>query len=100
MPKRLINRGRLFLSQRCGMAAMDEITKEKQQISEALARVSAQREKLIGQLDELEAAERVLARYSKGTGPRKRASIKAATTPAKTAAPAQSRGRARINAAR
>ncbi len=50
------------------MATLDEITKEKQQISEALARVDAQREKLIGQLGELEAAERVLARYSKGTG--------------------------------
>jgi hypothetical protein len=82
------------------MATLDEISKEKQQVSEALARVDAQREKLIGQLGELEAAERVLARYSKGTGPRRRASVKAPTTPAKTAAPAQSRGRARTKAAK
>ena len=49
------------------MSTLDEITKEKQRIGEALARVDAQREKLTGQLGELEAAERVLARYSKGT---------------------------------
>jgi hypothetical protein len=66
------------------MATFDEITEEKQQVSEALARVDAERENLIGQLGELEAAERVLARYSKGTGPRRRASGKAAATPTKT----------------
>ena len=82
------------------MATLDEITKEKQQVSEALARVDAQREKLTAQLGELEAAERVLARYSKGTGPRKRTSAKASATPTKTAAPAQSRGRSRTRAAR
>jgi len=49
------------------MSTLDEITKEKQRIGEALARVDAQREKLTGQLSELEATERVLARYSKGT---------------------------------
>ena len=48
------------------MSALDEITKEKRRVSEALARVDAQREKLAGQLEELEATERVLARYSKG----------------------------------
>jgi hypothetical protein len=36
------------------MSAVDEITKEKQRVSEALARVDAQREKLTGQLSELE----------------------------------------------
>jgi hypothetical protein len=82
------------------MATLDEITKEKQQVSEALARVDAQREKLIDQLGELEAAERVLARYSKGAGPRKRASAKAPATPPKTTVPAQSRGRTRTRAAR
>jgi hypothetical protein len=82
------------------MATLDEITKEKQQVSEALARVDAQREKLIGQLGELEAAERVLARYSKGAGPRRRASAKAPATPTKAAAPAQSRARTRTRAAR
>ena len=49
------------------MSTLDEITKEKQRISEALARVAMQREKLAGQLGELEATERVLARYTKGT---------------------------------
>jgi hypothetical protein len=49
------------------MSTLDEITKEKQRIGEALARADAQREKLTGQLSELGAAERVLARYSKGT---------------------------------
>jgi hypothetical protein len=82
------------------MAALDEITREKQQVSVALARVDAQREKLIGQLGELDAAERVLARYSKGVGPRKRASAKAPATPPKTTVPAQSRGRTRTRAAR
>ena len=44
------------------MSTLDEITKEKQRIGEALARVDAQREKLSSQLSELEATERVLAR--------------------------------------
>jgi hypothetical protein len=88
------------LSRRSGMATLDEITKEKPRVSEALARVDAQREKLIGQLGELAAAERVLARYSKGTGPRKRASARAPATPTKTTAPTQSRGRTRTRAAR
>ena len=77
------------------MSTLDEITTEKQRISEALARVDAQREKLIGQLSELEAAERVLARYSKGTRPRKTASAKTPTTPTKATVPAQPRRRPR-----
>ena len=81
------------------MATLDEITKEKQQLSDALARVDAQREKLMGRLGELEAAERVLARYSKGTGSRGRASGKALATPTKATAPAQLRGRTRTSAA-
>jgi hypothetical protein len=75
------------------MATLEEITKEKQRVGEALARVDGQREKLIGQLSELEAAERVLARYSKGVQPRKGASAKTPTTAAKAAAPVQSRQR-------
>ena len=51
---------------RYSTAALDEITKEKERISEALARVDAQHEKLSPQLKELEATERVLARYSEG----------------------------------
>jgi len=80
------------------MATLDEITNEKQRITEALARVDAQREKLIRQLGELEAAERVFARYSKGTGPRRRAAAKTPAT--NTAAPTQSRGRGRTRVAR
>jgi hypothetical protein len=68
------------------MSTLDEITKEKQRIAEALARAEAQREKLTGQLGELEAAERVLARYSKGTPVRKIASAKTPTTATKAAA--------------
>jgi len=77
------------------MSTLDEIAKEKQQVSEALARVDARREKLIGQLGELEAAERVLARYGKGTRPTRMASTTTPTKPTKTTAAAQSRGRPR-----
>ena len=75
------------------MSTLDEITKEKQRIGEALARVDAQREKLTGQLGELEAAERVLARYSKATPARKTASAKTPTTATKPAAPRPRRPR-------
>ena len=68
------------------MSTLDEITKEKQRVSEALARVNAQRETLTGQLSELEATERVLARYSKGTQTRKTLSGK---TPTQAAGPAR-----------
>ena len=81
------------------MSALDEITKEKQRVSEALTRVNAQREKLTGQLSELEAAARVLARYSKGAPARRTASTKA-TTRAKATAPAQSRRRPRTTPAK
>ena len=80
------------------MTTLDEIGKEKQRISEALARVDAQREKLAGQLSELEATERVLARYSKGTQSNRTAADKTSTTARKTAAPAQSLRRRRRTA--
>src|SRR6202040_726534 len=57
-----------------------------QRLGEALARVDAQRDKLTSQLTELEATERVLARYSKGTQTRKTLSGK---TPTQAAAPAR-----------
>jgi hypothetical protein len=76
------------------MATLDEIEKEKQRISEALARVDAQREKLAGQLSELEATERVLARYSKGTQSKRTAAGN------KAAAPVQSGRRRRATAAK
>src|SRR6476646_6827326 len=81
------------------MSTLDEITQEKQRVSEALARVDAQREKLASQLGELETAERVLARYSKGAPARRTGSAKA-TTAAKATVPAQSRRRPRNTAAK
>src|SRR5215468_5282321 len=80
------------------MSTLDEITREKQRVSEALARVDAQREKLTGQLSELQATERVLARYSKGTQSKKMASAKTPTM--EGAAPARSRGRPRTTPAK
>ena len=77
------------------MSTLDEITKEKQRVGEALARVDAQREKLTGQLSELEATERVLARYSKSTRAKETTSANMPTTATKAAAPARPRGRLR-----
>jgi hypothetical protein len=82
------------------MATLDEISKEKQRVSEALARVDAQREKLAGQLGELEATERVLARYSKGAQARKMASAKTPIAATNAVAPARSGGRPRTTAAK
>jgi hypothetical protein len=82
------------------MSTLDEITKEKQRVSEALARVNAQRETLTSQLTELEATERVLARFSKGTRAKKTASAKVPTTATKAAAPARPRGRPRTTNAK
>jgi hypothetical protein len=75
------------------MSTLDEITKEKQRLGEALARVDAQREKLSSQLTELEATERVLARYATPT--RRRAVANTPTTATKAAAPARRRRRQR-----
>jgi hypothetical protein len=78
------------LSQRYIMSTLDEITKEKQRLGEALARIDAQRERQVSKLRELEAAERVLARYTKGRQGKKTSSVK---MPAKvtTAIPAGAR---------
>ena len=72
------------------MSTLDDITKEKQRVGQALARIDAQCEKLVSQLRELEATERVLARYTKGQQERKTSSVK---MPAKvtTAIPAGAR---------
>ena len=78
------------------MSTLDEIIKEKQRVSEALARIDAQREKLTEQLSELAATERVLARYTKGTRPGRAASAK--TTATKGTAPTRSGGRQRTAA--
>ena len=77
------------------MSILDEITKEKQRVTEALARVEAQREKLASQLVELEATERVLARYSKGSGARKIASARTPMTATNAASSARAGGRPR-----
>jgi len=82
------------------MSTLDDITKEKQRVSEALARLDAQREKLAGQLGELAATERVLARYSKGPRARKMASARTPIAATKAAAPARSGGRQRTTAAK
>ena len=82
------------------MSTLDEITKEKQRVSEALVRVDAQREKLTGQLSELEATERVLVRYSKSTQTKKTASAKTPTTATTAAAPMRSDRRRRTTAAK
>src|SRR6516162_11140238 len=82
------------------MSTFDEITKEKQRLGEALARVDAQREKLTSQLNELEATERVLARYSTGTQTRKTPSATMPTAGPKAAGPARLRGRRRIATAK
>ena len=75
------------------MSALDEITKEKRRLGDALARIDAQREQLVSQLRELEATERVLARYTKGTQARKTSSAKMPTKVTAPAAPARLRGR-------
>jgi hypothetical protein len=82
------------------MATLDEISKEKQRVTEALARIDAQREKLAGQLGELEATERVLARYSKGPRARKMASARTPITAINAAGPARSGGRSHMTAAK
>jgi hypothetical protein len=82
------------------MSTLDEITKEKQRIGEGLARVDAQREQLVSQLSELEATERVIARYSKGTQAKKTGSAQTPTTATKAAAPARSGRRPRTTTAK
>ena len=82
------------------MSTLDEITQEKQRLGEALARVDAQREKLTSQLSELEATERVLTRYSKGTQAKRTPSAKTQTTATNAAGAARPRGRGRTTAAK
>ena len=64
---------------------------EKQRISQRLARLDAEREKLSGELDELEIAERVLARFGgKAVTTERRRARPAKTMPGATA---EGRGR-------
>jgi hypothetical protein len=82
------------------MSTLEEIIKEKQRVSEALARADAQREKLTSELSELEATERVLTRYSKGKQSRRSPSAKTPTMAAKPADTARTRGRRRTTTAK
>jgi hypothetical protein len=71
---------------------LDEISQERQRISERLARLEAERSKLAEQLSELEAAERVLTRFegAKGAAPaekRRRGRPPRPETAAQAAAP-------------
>jgi hypothetical protein len=56
------------------VATLDEITQEKQKLTERLGRLDTERARLAEQLSELEIAERVLTRFSKGAtaAPRRR----------------------------
>lgn len=74
------------------MSTIDEIAKEKQRIGEELVRIDAQREKLANELGELEAAERVLARYAKST----RAKTAAPATNAVAPTPSHARRRSMV----
>ena len=82
------------------MSTLDELTKEKQRLGEALARLDAQRERLSSQLGELDATERVLARYSKGSRPTNTASKQAPRAATKAASSVRSGRRQRTAIAR
>ena len=82
------------------MSTLDEITKEKQRVGEALARVDAQRERLTSQLGELEATERVLGRYSDSPRARRTVSAKTPTTATQASAAAGQSGRRRTTTAK
>jgi prolyl oligopeptidase PreP (S9A serine peptidase family) len=82
------------------MSTLDEITKEKRRVSEALARVDAQREKLTSELSELEATERVLTRFSKGSHARRTPAAKTPTMATKVADAARPRGLRRTTTAK
>ena len=70
---------------------VDQITAEKMKLSERLARLDTDREKIAAQLAELETAERVLTRVSKAAPGRRPRSASAAE--AKAAITPQGRGR-------
>src|SRR5437762_4332226 len=77
------------------MATSDEIGRERQRVSEQLARLDAERAKLANELNELEIAERVLTRFGKaaGTIERRRRERPARTAPVALEAPRARRRR-------
>ncbi len=65
------------------MATLDEISEEKQKLSERLARLDADRARVAQQLEELEIAERVLSRFGMAQpAERRRRGRPSATEPA------------------
>ena len=77
------------------MATSDEIGRERQRVSERLARLDAERAKLANELNELEIAERVVTRFGKtpGTIERRRRGRPARTAPVAGGAPTARRRR-------
>jgi hypothetical protein len=63
-----------------GMAAVDEIGQERQRIADRLARLDAERTKLVQQLEELEIAERVLSRFARPVAAARRGRARPVTT--------------------
>jgi len=74
------------------MATSDEIGRERQRVSEQLARLDSERAKLANGLNELEIAERVLSRFGKTPGTIER---RISGRPARTAPVAREAPRAR-----
>jgi hypothetical protein len=73
------------------MATLDEISEERQKLSERLARLDADRAKLAQQLEELEIAERVLSRFGMAQpAERHRRGRPAATEPTPAKPPSRS----------
>ena len=77
------------------MATSDAIGRERQRVSEQLARLDAERAKLANELNELEIAERVLTQFGKtaGTIERRRRGRPARTAPVAREAPSVRRRR-------
>src|SRR5947199_6789169 len=78
------------------MSTLDDIAKERQLLAERLARIDGERAKVAEQLAELEAAERVLSRFTKNRPQPARRGRRPAAAAARTkgaGAAAQRRGR-------
>ena len=77
------------------MATSDEIGRERQRVSEQLARLDAERAKLANELNELEITERVLTQFGRtaGTIERRRRGHPARTAPVAGGAPTARRRR-------
>jgi len=83
------------------VTVLDDIGREKQRLTERLAQLDVQREKLATQLTDLEAAERVLSRFAQPEqGGRRRPGRRAsAAATAEKAAPRRGHGTTRTAAA-